>query len=222
MSARRLALMALSWTVLHRLRIGRARRRTSRQPPPAAMPSADLVLQTLTSERQQETAREGALNGTASAIIGLEAVFGTVALDVSAAPNWKTASLSVLLVSMSFAVFALTDFLFQRRGPLTYDPSGLVRYLTKPVEETRLTLIATTSGLVASGRSNLIYPKRRKLAVSLVALIVSAALLGVGAGLKESQDDQEKGGPGHAQTATNQVLPGNQPRGSSHGRPPVG
>ncbi|MFF7174787.1 hypothetical protein [Streptomyces pseudovenezuelae] len=213
MSARRIALIAIFSAALLRLRRRRARQRRQFQAAaPSGEPSADIVLQTLLSEREQETAREGVLNGTASALLGLEAVLGAVALDLSAAPNWKTAGLSALVVSMLFSIAALTDFLSRGRSPLTLDPAGLQQYLTKPVEETRLTLIATTSGLITSGRLDLIYPKRRNLVLSIAALITAAVLLGVGAGLKEpGHGQQEKRSSDRVQALGHQDLSRNQP-----------
>jgi hypothetical protein len=191
MRARRVALITVFSVAWLQLRRGRTRRRE--QPGTSGFsdePSAEILLQTLLSEREQDTARQGVLNGTASALLGLEAVLGAVALGLSAAPNWKMAGLSALVVSMLCSIAALSDFV--RRGPLTLDAAGLQAYLTRPVEVTRLTLIATVSGLITSGRHDLIRPKRRNLVMSVVALIVGAILLGVGAGVKEPSHGQKK------------------------------
>ncbi|WP_416969342.1 hypothetical protein [Streptomyces sp. 4F14] len=191
MRACRVAFITAFSVALLRLRKGRTRRRE--QPDTAGFsdePSAEILLQTLLSEREQDSARQGVLNGTASALLGLEAVLGAVALDLSAAPNWKMAGLSALVASMLCSIAALADFV--RQGPLTLDSAGLQAYLTTPAEETRLTLIATVSGLITSGRHDLIRPKRRSLVMSVVALIVGAILLGVGAGVKEPSHGEKK------------------------------
>ena len=174
MWARRAALLLVAWTIWRR-----------KDSAPKPEPSLSVLRETCMSERIQQSTAAGALNGIAAALLGFEAVLGTVGISIKSCPNWKGAALSVLALSIVFALLTLADVILPwRNGLWMFDPQKLGEHVNRSLRDTELTLFATAAAMFIAGDQEVIKPKRRSLRLSIICLVLALILGGIGVGAK--------------------------------------
>ncbi len=136
------------------------------------LPSLDLLLRLVQAERDKQLQHFDALDAKAGVIVGFTGVL--VALAASE-PGWIVAAgMGAGMLSGGFALAA-----FWPRAHPVLEPSPLRRYLAAEEAFTKLTVLDTLEAMV-NQTSRLLQRKAFRLRISLAALAMAVALIGLG------------------------------------------
>lgn len=136
------------------------------------LPSLDILLELVQSERHKQLAHFDALDNKAGIVLAFSGLLITLSADVP--PTFRVLGVVAAVVS---AAVSLSAF-WPRRFPVL-EPSPLRRYLRAEEGFTRLTVLDTLEEFVNEG-SVLLREKGRRLGWALRALTIAAAFFGAG------------------------------------------
>jgi hypothetical protein len=136
------------------------------------LPSLNLLLELVQSERDKQLAHFDALDNKAGIVLAFSGLLITLAPDVSTAFRILGVVAAVVSAALSLSAF------WPRRFPVL-EPSPLRRYLRAEEGFTRLTVLDTLEDFVNES-SVLLREKGRRLGWALRALTVAAAFFAAG------------------------------------------
>lgn len=136
------------------------------------LPSLDILLELVQSERDKQLAHFDALDNKAGIVLAFSGLLITLAPDVPTA--FRVLGVVATVLSAALSLFAF----WPRQFPVL-EPSPLRRYLRAEESFTRLTVLDTFEDFVNES-SVLLREKGRRLGWALRALTVAAALFAVG------------------------------------------
>jgi hypothetical protein len=155
------------------------------------LPSLNLLLDLVQSERDKQRAHFDSLDGKAGIILGFTGLIITLAPEL---PIGYV--ILVVLAALATAGLALAAF-FPRKYPIL-EVGTMREYLTAQESDAKSTLHDTLAGMVVEGGKTL-QRKGEWLTAAFIALGVTAAILGIGV-VHDSLRGDDGGGPASSQS----------------------